>query len=95
MINQIKQQTLLLGFAIASSYLLTNQPTYAVPIPQPKSESTQIAQTIIINRVQLIDNTVLTPKELAPILQPLQGKAIGSPKKERTHTELKNRCNDE
>ena len=76
MINQIKQQTLLLGFAIASSYLLTNQPTYAVPIPQPKSESTQIAQTIIINRVQLIDNTVLTPKELAPILQPLQGKAI-------------------
>ena len=72
----MKPQTLLIGFAIASSYLLTNQPTYAVPITQSTLESTQIAQTTTINQVQLIGNTVLTPEELAPILQPLQDKAI-------------------
>jgi hemolysin activation/secretion protein len=74
--NQIKQQNLLLGCAIALSYLLSNQPVYAVPITQPKLENTQIAQTITVNGIQLIGNTVLTPEELAPILLPIQGKAI-------------------
>ncbi|MFN9205722.1 MAG: ShlB/FhaC/HecB family hemolysin secretion/activation protein [Pseudanabaena sp.] len=74
-------ESLLWGILISSGYLVSNLPSYADPIAEPKSEATAktnetIAQVNSIKQVQLIGNTVLTPEAIASILQPLQGKAI-------------------
>ncbi|MFN9062008.1 MAG: POTRA domain-containing protein, partial [Pseudanabaena sp.] len=74
-------ESLLWGILISSGYLVSNLPSYADPIAEPKSEATAktnetIAQVNSIKQVQLIGNTVLSPEAIAPILQPLQGKAI-------------------
>jgi len=73
-------ESLLWGILISSGYLVSNLPSYADPIAEPKPEATAktnetIAQATI-NQVQLTGNTVLTPEAIASILQPLQGKAI-------------------
>jgi len=70
---------LLLGMAIASSHLLISLPSQAAPtesITTEVKEPVAIAQAATINQIQLIGNTVLTPEDLNPILQPLAGKAI-------------------
>jgi len=77
---------LLPALAIASGYFVVNLPCYADPIPQnkfqePKLASTKpkyakLAQAKTIKKVLLVGNTILTPEELAPILQSLNDKAI-------------------
>ena len=71
---------------IASGYFFVNLPSYAEEIAQkklqePKLASTEpknikIAQAKTIQKVQLIGDTILSPEELAPIVQPLNDKAI-------------------
>jgi hemolysin activation/secretion protein len=75
--RQIKNilNSLFLGLTFASGYFAENLLSYAIPNPQPE-EVKQTSPTRQIEQVQLIGNTVLTPKDLAPILQPIQGKAI-------------------
>lgn len=65
---------LLLGITVASGCLIINLPSEAVPKAKP--EAPKIAQANQINQVQLIGNTILTTEDLAPILQPIQGKEI-------------------
>ena len=67
--------SLLLGLMFASGYFAENLPSYAIPNPKPE-EVKQPSPTRQIEQVQLIGNTVLTPEDLAPLLQPIQGKAI-------------------
>ena len=68
-------KSLFLGLAFASGYFAENLPSYAIPNPKPE-EVKQLSPTRQIEQVQLIGNTVLTPEDLTPILQPIQGKAI-------------------
>ncbi len=68
--------SLLLGIAISSGYLLANLPVNATPIAKPNPEATEIAQASPIQQIKLIGTTILTPKELDPILQPVQGKTV-------------------
>lgn len=78
-------KSLIWTIVISSGYFVL--PSYAETIAlsqknaKPKETTakvnkTAIAQVNSIKQVQLIGNTVLTPEEIATILQPLQGKAI-------------------
>jgi len=75
-------ESLLLGILISSGYLVSNLPTYAVPIAEPnpeaiaKTNETAITQATPINQIQFIGNTVLKPEAITPILQPLQGQSV-------------------
>ena len=64
-------KSLFLGLAFASGYFAENLSSHAIPKPEEvKSSPTKQIEH------QLIGNTVLTPEDLAPILQPMPTKQI-------------------
>ena len=76
---------LIVGLVISSGYFASPSYGEAIAIQPsntqlPETKETnlnlQIAQAKLINQVQLIGNTALSPEMLAPILVPLQGKNI-------------------
>jgi hemolysin activation/secretion protein len=70
---------ILWGFAISLGYVFIASPSTANPLA-PGTDlnltTTAIAQTLPIDRVELLGNTVLAAEDLAPILQPLQDQNV-------------------
>ena len=75
--NQLTKYPLnnfLLGLAIATGYIATVYPSYA--IPTAKKQQLQITQAVTIKQVQIIGNSVLSSQALAPILQTIPDQNI-------------------
>ena len=75
--NQLTKYPLnnfLLGLAIATGYIATVHPSYA--IPTAKKQQLQITQAVTIKQVQIIGNSVLSSQALAPILQTIPDQNI-------------------
>ena len=75
--NQLTRHSLnklLLGLAIATGYIATVYPSYA--IPTAKKQQLQITQAVTIKQVQIIGNSVLSSQALAPILQTIPDQNI-------------------
>ena len=75
--NQLTKYPLnnfLLGLAIATGYIATVYPSYA--IPTAKKQQLQITQAVAIKQVQIIGNSVLSSQALAPILQTIPAQNI-------------------